>query len=170
MSIKELKIPAVLLSLFASANLAYPAEITGQDAGSAATRSASPHKQISALTPEQIIDARRQYKVEVLSFDTSKRYGSKFPYSDYVKLRITNNSHGTLPYITPLTKRYSNRNPIGWSRSPVIPVHDLGPRQSRTIDYYPHGHLSVVTVDKLTVEIEPAIDEDDRRLFKELAP
>jgi hypothetical protein len=30
--------------------------------------------------------------------------------------------------------------------------------------------LSVVRVDKLTVEIEPTIDEEDTRLFKELAP
>jgi hypothetical protein len=59
-------------------------------------------------------------------------------------------------------------NQIGWSRAPVIPVHDLRPGQSKTIDYYPHGHLSVVAVDKLTVEIEPAVDEEDIRFFREL--
>jgi hypothetical protein len=121
-----------------------------------------------ALIPKQIIDARREFKVVVLSFDTSKRYGSKFPYSDCAKLRITNNSSVTLPYLTPLTKRYSHGSQIGWSRAPVIPVHDLGPGQSKTIDYYPHGHLSVVAVDKLTVEIEPAVDEEDIRFFREL--
>ena len=104
----------------------------------------------------------------VLSFDTSKRYGSKFPYSDCAKLRITNNSSVTLPYLTPLTKRYSHGSQIGWSRAPVIAVHDLRPGQSKTIDYYPHGHLSVVAVDKLTVEIEPAVDEEDIRFFREL--
>jgi hypothetical protein len=170
MSIKELKIPVVLLSIFASATLAYPAEIIRQDAGSATAKSTSPDNEIPALTPKQIIDARREFKVEVLSFDASKRYGLQFPYSDYVKLRITNNSRITLPYLTPLTKRYSHGRQIGWSRAPAIPVHDVGPKQSKIVDYYPHGHLSVVTVDKLTVEIEPAIDEEDMRLFKELAP
>lgn len=124
----------------------------------------------NALARKQIMDARKEFKVEVLSFDASKPYGSKFPYSDYVRLRITNNSSVTLPYITPLTKRYSHGNQIGWSRAPVIAVHDLGPKQSKTMDYYPHGHLSVVTVDKLTVEIEPTIDEEEARLFKELQP
>lgn len=125
---------------------------------------------IPQLTPTQIIDARRHFHIEVLSFDTSKRYGATFPYSDYVRLRITNNSDVTLPYITPMTRRYSSGSPIGWSRAPVIAVHDLGPKQSKTIDYYPHGHLSVVPIDKLTVEIEPTIDEEDMRLFRELAP
>lgn len=171
MSIRELKIPLVMLTILAFANLAHSAEIIDrQDAGSATTKSNSPDDEISALTPKQIIDARKEFSVEVLSFDTSKRYGSKFPYSDYVKLRITNNSGVTLPYITPFTKRYSQGSPIGWSRAPAIPVHDLGPKQSKTIDYYPHGHLSVVTVDKLTVEIEPTIDEEDMRFFRELAP
>lgn len=158
MSTNKLKLPVVLLSIFALANPACSAEIVIQD------------NETSALTRKQIIDARREFRVEVLSFDTSKPYGSKFPYSDYVKLRITNNSSVTLPYITPLTKRYSHGNQIGWSRAPVIAVHDLGPKQSKTMDYYPHGHLSVVTVDKLTVEIEPAIDEEEVRFFKELQP
>lgn len=136
----------------------------------AAQASETPDKQLSELTTGQIVDARRQFKVEVLSFDSSKPYGSKFPYSDYVKLRITNDSNVTLSYITPLTKRYSRGNQIGWSRAPVIPVHDLGPKQSKIMDYYPHGHLSVVSVDKLTVEIEPSIEEEDRRFFRELEP
>lgn len=122
------------------------------------------------LTREQVIDARRHFRVEVLSFDASKPYGSGFPYSDYVRLRITNHSNVTLPYITPLTKRYSAGRAIGWSRAPVIEVHDLEPKMTKTIDYYPHGHLSVVPVDKVTVEIESTVDEDDVRLFKELRP
>jgi hypothetical protein len=169
MSIKELKIALVLLTIFAFANFAHSAEIIDeQDVKSATTKSNSPDKEISELTPKQIMDARRDFTIEVLSFDTSKAYGSQFPYSDYVKLRITNNSHVTLPYITPLTKRYSKDNQIGWSRAPAIPADDLGPKQSKTIDYYPHGHLSVVTVDKLTVEIEPTIDQEEMRFFKEL--
>lgn len=123
----------------------------------------------STLNPKQILDARRQFHIEVLAFDTSKRYGTAFPYSDHVRLRVTNDSDVTLPYITPLVKRYSGGNAVGWSRSPVIAVHDLAPKQSKTIDYYPHGHLSIVPVDRLTVEIEQTIDEDEMRLFKEVA-
>src|SRR5262245_47964080 len=167
MSLKELKLLLVLLTMFAFSNLAYAAEIIDEQAVKSATpKSNSADEKISELTPEQIVDARREFKVEVLSFDTSKPYGSEFPYSDYVKLRITNNSSVTLPFITPLTKRYSNGNQIGWSRAPAIPAHDLRPKQSKTIDYYPHGHLSVVTVDKLTVEVEPTIDKEEMRFFK----
>lgn len=170
MSTKELKIPVVLLTILAFAIPACSPEIIRQDAASATTRGTSPNDEAPALTPKQTIDARREFKVEVLSFDTSKRYGSSFPYSDYVKLRITNNSAVTLPYITLLTRRYSQGSPIGWSRAPVIPVQELKPNQSKIIDYYPQGHLSVVRVDRLTVEIEPTIDEEDMRFFKELAP
>lgn len=169
MSRNEVKILLALLTVFALANLAHSAEIIDeQDVNPATTKSNPSDKKISKLTPEQIVDARREFKVEVLFFDTSKPYGSEFPYSDYVKLRITNNSGVTLPYITPLTKRYSKDNQVGWSRAPAIPVHDLRPKQSKTIEYYPHGHLSVVTVDKLTVEIELTIDQEEMRFFKEL--
>jgi hypothetical protein len=169
MSIKESKIFLLLLSILAFAHLACSAEIINEyDVKSATANSNSSDKNITELTLAQIIDARKKFSIEVLSFDTSKAYGSQFPYSDYVKLRLTNNSHVTLPYITPLTKRYSNGNQIGWSRAPAIPADDLGPKQSKTIDYYPHGHLSVVTVDKLTVEIETTIDQQEMRFFKEL--
>lgn len=169
MSITKLKISLVLLTIVLSTSFAHSAEMEGgQKPKSATTASKSPDKKISEPTPEQIIDARRKFKIKVLAVDTSKPYGSKFPYSDYVKLTITNNSRVTLPYITPLTKRYSQGNQVGWSRAPVIPVDDLKPKQSKTIEYYPHGHLTVVPVDKLTVEIEPIVDVEDFRLFKEL--
>jgi hypothetical protein len=162
MSIKGLTIHLALLSIFAFGTRAHSADI--------GNKQDIPEVKTAQLTPKQVLNARRHFHVEVLSFDTSKRYGSKFPYSDYVKLRITNNSDVTLPYITPLTRRYSSGNPIGWSRAPVIAVHDLAPKRSKTIDYYPYGHLSVVPIEKLTVEIEATIDEEDMRLFKELTP
>jgi hypothetical protein len=169
MPTQEFKILLVLLTILAFANCAHTIEIIDdQDVKPATIESNSPENKISELTPKQIMDARREFNVEVLSYDTSKPYGSEFPRSDYVKLRITNNSSVTLPYITPLTKRYSKGNQIGWSRAPAIPAHDLRPKQSKTIDYYPHGHLSIVTVDELTVEIEPAIDQEEMRFFKEL--
>jgi hypothetical protein len=170
MSIKELTIPIALSSIFALGACAQSASILDKQSALAIARSDPRRHETPQLTRDQIIDARRYFYVEILSFDTSKHYGAAFSYSDYVKLRITNNSGVTLPYITPLVKRYNSGNAVGWSRAPVIAVHDLGPKQSKIIDYYPYGRLSVVPVDKLTVEIEPAIDEEDMRLFKELAP
>lgn len=151
--------------------LAIPVALLVALAGCAQSPGKSTHSQAAAqLTRDQVIDARRHFRIEVLSFDASKPYGSGFPYSDYVRLRITNHSNVTLPYITPLTRRYSGGRTIGWSRAPVIDVQDLGPKTTKMIDYYPHGHLSVVPVDKLTVEIESTVDDDDLRLFKELLP
>ena len=170
MLIKEWKVLLALPAVILLTNLANSSETIDNQQPKSATKSKFSDKQFSELTPNQIVAARREFKVEVLSFDTSKRYGSQFPYSDYVKLRITNNSRITLPYITPLTKRYSQGRAIGWSRAPAIPVHDLSPRQSKTIDYYPHGHISVFPVDRLTVEIEPTIEEEETRFFKELEP
>ena len=140
-------------------------EPKGEPAAKPATDAPS---QASKLTEEQVIAARNEFKLEVLSTDTSKPYGSQFPYSDLVKLKITNNSGVTLPYLTVFTKRYSGGRVVGWSRVPPIDVQDLKPKQSKTIDYYPRGHLSVVTVDKLVVEIEPIIDRENRLFIKEL--
>lgn len=122
------------------------------------------------LTAAQIIDARRHFSVDVLAFDASKPYGSSLPYADYVKLRVTNHSDVMLPYLTLLTKRYSGGNAIGWSRAPALAVHDLKPKESRIVDYFPHGRISAFPVDKLTVEVEHAIDDEDARFFKELDP
>jgi hypothetical protein len=164
----RLTVPLALFAILALPSVAHSLEDMhrGEPPGKTAD---FPAARIAPLTQAQVLDARRHFHVEVLSYDTSKRYCMKLPYSDYVKLKITNHSGVTLPYITPLTKRYSNGNAIGWSRSPEIAVHDVPPGQSKTIDYYPLGHLSVVPVDKLTVEIEPTIDEWEMRLFKELA-
>ena len=75
-----------------------------------------------------------------------------------------------LPVDTPIWSRFFTVAPLVLvgTREPDG-GHDLAPKQSKTIDYYPHGHLSVVPVDKLTVEIEPTIGEEETRLFRELA-
>lgn len=54
----------------------------------------------SKLTREEIFNARKKFEVKVLSFDSTQEFGVEFPYSDYVRLRITNNSDLILPYLT----------------------------------------------------------------------
>jgi len=120
------------------------------------------------LTKKQVLEARSKYKIEVLSFDASKRYGSEFPFSDFVRLQVTNGSSVVLPFLTIRTNRYSKGAEVGWSRAPVIPIDDLKPGQSKEIDYYPKGHLDVVLVDRISVQIESQISKQDRQYFKEL--
>jgi hypothetical protein len=119
------------------------------------------------LTRQQVIEARRKYRVKVLSYDATQEIGSEFPYSDYVRLKITNGSKATLPYLTVLTKRFNrNGKMIGSSRAPSISVQDLKPGQNAEIDYYPRGHLPYVK--KITVEIEALIAPDIEKFFPEL--
>lgn len=119
------------------------------------------------LTREKVIDARRKYQVKVTSFDATKEFGTEFPYSDYVRLKITNSSNVVLPTLTVLTKRFDDRGQmIGSSRAPALSVADLKPGQSAELDYYPRGHLPGVK--KITVEIEALISPEDARFFEEL--
>ena len=119
------------------------------------------------LTRDQILEARRDFDVQVISFDASQEFGDSFPYSDYVRLKITNNSSVVLPYLTVLTKRYdSSGKMIGSSRAPSIPTNQILPNETVEYDYYPKGHLP--GVDKIIVEIEQVIDLDSMQFFKEL--
>jgi hypothetical protein len=119
------------------------------------------------LTRDQVVEARRQFKVEVLSFDATQEFGTEFPYSDYVRLRITNGSDIVLPTLTVLTKRLDgNDRMIGSSRAPAISVTDLKPGQSADVDYYPRGHLPGVK--KINVEIESLISPENQKFFSEL--
>lgn len=120
------------------------------------------------LTKKQVLEARLKFKIEVLSFDTSKRYGSEFPFSDLVRLRVTNGSSVVLPFLTVRTNRYSKVAEVGWSRAPAIPVGDLKPGQSKEINYYPKGHLDEISVDRVSVQIESKISSQDQKFFKEL--
>jgi len=122
---------------------------------------------VPSLTREQVVEARRMFGVQVVSFDASQEFGTEFPYSDYVRLNITNGSDIVLPYLTVLTKRLdSTGRMIGSSRAPSISVADLKPGQSAEVDYYPRGHLP--GVDKITVEIESLIAPEDEKFFGEL--
>jgi hypothetical protein len=107
------------------------------------------------------------FSVEVLSFDASQEYGAEFPYSDFVRLKITNGSDVVLSYLTVLTKRFDESGQmIGSSRAPSIYVEDLLPGQSAEVDYYPRGHLPGVA--KITVEIESLVSPDVEQFFDEL--
>jgi len=126
------------------------------------------------LTRAQVIQARRQFVVEVLEFDATRAYGTTMPYSDYVRLRITNNSEVTLPCLTVLTKRYdANGSLVGGSRAPQIPTRDIAPGETVEMDYYPKGHLEpfIVVVKRIDVEIEDVIDPEAEAegFFPELA-
>lgn len=122
---------------------------------------------IPVLTREQVIEARRKFEVQVVSFDATQQIGVEFPYSDFVRLKITNGSDVVLPSLTALTKRLGeNDQMIGSSRAPAIAVADLKPGQSAEVDYYPRGHLPGVK--KITVEIEALISLDNEQFFAEL--
>lgn len=117
---------------------------------------------------QEVLAARRQYRVEVLSFDASQGFGVERPPADLARLRITNGSKITLPCLTILTKRYEKGRMVGSSRLPSIPTKDLAPGDSVEYDYYPKGHLDVAAVDKIAAEIEGIIDPKVEQFFCEL--
>jgi hypothetical protein len=119
------------------------------------------------LTREQVIEARSKFMVQVVSFDATQEFGTEFPYSDYMRLKITNGSRVVLSALTVLTKRFDTTGRmIGSSRAPAISIADLKPGQSAEVDYYPRGHLPGVK--KMTVEIESLISPENERFFEEL--
>lgn len=143
---------------------------TGSDFQTATENKAT--KLENALARPDVIRARRQFVVEVLDFDASQAFGTTQPYSDYVRLRITNNSNVTLPYLTILTKRYDAQGKmVGSSRNPSIPAHDIGPDETVELDYYPKGHFDpfIVIVKKIEVEVEDVIDPETEVFFPELS-
>jgi hypothetical protein len=134
------------------------------------TRSFNKELVASNLPREEILEARKHFTVEVLSFDTSQRYGIEEPYADYVRLRITNNSNVTLPFLTVLTTRYDHGKRLGDSRAPSIPVGNIKPGESFEYDYYPKGHFDsyIANATDLNVEIEHIINDDEAQFFAEL--
>jgi hypothetical protein len=117
----------------------------------------------------EALQARKDFEVEVLRFDASQEYGVEFPYSDYLRLRITNNSNYILPYLTIQTTRFNSRaKRVGSSRAPSIKTANVLPGESLETDYYPRGHLPGVS--DISVEIEHVIDDESMQFFKELEP
>ena len=89
-----------------------------------------------AMSRSSVIAARKKYSVVVVSFDASQEYGSEFPYSDMVRVRITNGSDIALPALTLLTKRFdASGKRIGSSRAPSVPVRDLLPGETAEVDF-----------------------------------
>lgn len=142
--------------------------------GSSNTKTAPPSAPATALAPappamarSAVIAARRKYRVKVVSFDASQRFGVEEPYSDLVRVHITNGSDITLPVLTLLTKRFdASGRMIGSSRAPAVPVRDLKPGDEAEVDFYPRGHLPGVK--KITVEIEALISPNVEKFFEEL--
>jgi len=127
----------------------------------------SPEKAVEYYTENEVLQARKKFKVEVIEFDAKSEYGVEFPYSDRVRLRITNNSKMVLPYLTILTKRFDREGKmIGSSRAPSIPASNVKPGETLEYEYYPRGHLP--GVERIEVEIEHVFDDDSKQFFKEL--
>jgi hypothetical protein len=128
---------------------------------------ALPKKIVEYYTEDEVLQARKKFKVDVVEFDAKQEYGVEFPYSDRVRLRITNKSDIVLPYLTTLTKRFDHQGQmIGSSRAPSIPTSNIKPGESFEYEYYPKGHLP--GVEKINVEIEHIIADDTKQFFKEL--
>jgi len=122
---------------------------------------------IEYYSEEEILQARNQFEIEVLDFNAKDRFGTEFPFSDYVRLRITNNSNMTLPYLTVRTNRFDAQGTlVGWSRAPSIPTSNIKPGESLECDYYPKGHLAGVV--NIAIEIEQNVDPDSKEFFPEL--
>jgi len=120
-------------------------------------------------TMDEVLAARQKYVVRVISFDATQQYGSEMPYSDCVRLRITNGSTLRLPFLTILTKRYDAQGTMVLSsRAPSISTAGIKPGQTVEYDYYPRGHLDMVSVKKIKVEIEQLIDPEAEQFFPEL--
>lgn len=120
-----------------------------------------------SISKEKTIEARKQFQIKVLKFDASQEIGTSFPYSDYVRLQITNKSKIVLPCLTVMTYRYDNKNKlVGSSRSPSIPTYSMKPGETAEYDYYPKGHLPGVS--KIKVEVEKLISKENLKFIYEL--
>lgn len=121
----------------------------------------------STITRDEVIEARNQFDVQVLSFDKDNVYGTGYESSTLVRLRISNNSSITLPQLTPLTKRWSvSGEGLGESRAPFIPVGGLKPGETIELDYYARGSLP--GTDRITVEVEKTLSPETEKFMVEL--
>ncbi len=138
---------------------------------SSQTEQKATNNNISSFSREEVLEARKLYQIQVLEYDTSQCYGIEPDCADYVKLKITNGSKITLPFLTVKTIRYDQSGKrIGSSRAPSIPTSNIKPGESFTYDYYPLGHFSpiVAVTDSIQVEIEHVIDPEAEQFFNEL--
>lgn len=138
---------------------------------SSQTQQEAVNSNVVSYSKEEVLEARKLYKIQVLEYDTSQCYGIEPDCADYVKLKITNGSKITLPFLTVKTIRYDQSGKmIGTSRAPSIPTSNIKPGESFAYDYYPLGHFSpvIAVTDSIQVEIEHVIDPNSEKFFKEL--
>ena len=139
--------------------------------GKEGKKSTPAQKQERHFTKEEVLEARKLFSVEVVDYDASQCYGEESNCADYVKLKISNGSKITLPYLTVKTIRYDkNGKVIGWSRAPSIPTSNIKPGETLTYDYYPLGHFYpfIAEVEVIKVEIEHIVSAESEKFFKEL--
>jgi len=123
------------------------------------------------FTKEEVLEARKLFSVEVINSDTSQCYGEISNCADYVRLKISNASKITLPYLTVKTIRYDkNGKVIGFSRAPSIPTSNIKSGESLIYDYYPLGHFNplIAETKEVEVEIEHIINKESEKFFNEL--
>lgn len=118
-------------------------------------------------TREEVLDARKKYQVEVLRFN-KELTGSYDLRTNMIRLKITNNSDIALPFLTVKTSRFGTDKEVIWARFPSIPVSNLKPGESFEFDYYARGAIEGKDIEKITVEVEQILDQQDEQFIKEL--
>lgn len=118
----------------------------------------------SKLSRDQVLEARKKFSVEVISSDLSQVFGER---NIYVRLKVSNGSTVTLPFLTVFTKTFDvSGKMLLRARLPPIPTGNLKPNETAQFDFYPpvyHYQNS-----KVMVEVEQIIDERALQFFKEL--
>lgn len=168
--------PKILIGLSLVAVIAfYRACSTPSSPSDAAVPTASAPEQVASapvavvpsFTRPEVVAARKKYTVQVIDFDASQEFGTSFPYSDRVRVRVTNGSDIALPWLTVITRRYNRQGQmVGSSRNPPLPVKDLLPGETAELEFFPKGHLPNVT--RITVEVEHLMAPEDEQFIKEL--
>lgn len=119
------------------------------------------------LTRKEVLKARRQYRVEILTYDPERTVGSGWNAGDMVRLRVTNRSPFTLSTLTVAFRRYTaSGEMIGMART-WVPVNTIKPGQSAEFDQVVLGRLDGVT--RMTATVESHISKRDEQFIHELS-
>ncbi|MBI4918841.1 hypothetical protein HY837_02860 [archaeon] len=127
-------------------------------------------------TPDEILTARNNYEVRLLSYKSEGRadcYNTNTQsitssFWMMLKLNVTNNNNFSLNILTIKIAQFNGEENIGWGRL-VIPVQEIKNKESKEIVmYYPGDLSSVSTVTKVEVTIEKDLGDLDKQNIKEL--